>query len=130
MKQNARKKSREAAKMAEEQKKQGLWGMSKYTITRREKCEDRKEAAAANCAEAEATTVEDCDSAVVDEDFDKGALDAMVLVEADHGTKEAEKEADVKKNNKLNEAKKLVAVKAQLKEIERTERPAQLRQPC
>ena len=67
---------------------------------------------------------------LTDEDIDKGALDAMVLVEADHGAKEAEKEADVKKNNKLNEAKKLVAVKAQLKEIERTERPAQLRQPC
>ena len=66
MKQNARKKSREAAKLAEEQKKQGLWGMSKYTITRHEKCEDRKKAAAANCAEVEATIVEDCDSAVVD----------------------------------------------------------------
>ena len=76
----------------------------------------------ANCAEAEATIVKDYDSAVVGEDIDKRALDAMALVEADHGTKEAEKEADVKKKKKLNEAKKLVALKAQLKEIERTDR--------
>ena len=68
--------------------------------------------------------MEDCDSAVFDEDIDKGALEAMALViQADHGTKEVEEEADAKKKNKLDDAKKLVALKEQLTEFERTDRP-------
>ena len=68
--------------------------------------------------------MEDCDSAVFDEDIDKGALEAMALViQADHGTKEVEEEADAKKKSTMDDAKKLVALKKQLTEFERTNRP-------
>ena len=108
MKQNARKKSNEETKKAGEQRKQGVWGMSKHSVTRREKHEDRKKAAAGSSKEADSEVIimQHFDNAVVDEDIDDGALDAMALVEADDGTKEAEKEADAEKKNKVDDAKK------------------------
>jgi hypothetical protein len=47
----------------------------------------------------------------------------MALVEAEHGTQEAEKDAEVKKSKKLAYAKKLLLLKEQLLEHERTDRP-------
>jgi hypothetical protein len=59
-----------------------------------------------------------------DEAIDKSALEAMALVEAEHGTKEAEKDAEAKKKKKLADAKKLLLLlKEQLLEYERTDRP-------
>jgi hypothetical protein len=55
--------------------------------------------------------------------IDNGALDAMAIVAPDHATKGAEKEAQVKQKKKLDEAKKMRALKEQLQEHERTDRP-------
>jgi hypothetical protein len=85
--------------------------------------EARKKAAATNSAEAEAIIAADYDAAIADEAIDKSALEAMALVEAEHGTKEAEKDAEVKKKKKLADAKKLLLLKEQLLEHERTDRP-------
>jgi hypothetical protein len=54
-------------------------------------------AAVTNSAEAEATIAADYDAAIADEAIDKSALEAkfMALVEAEHGMKEAEKDAEV-----------------------------------
>jgi SLT domain-containing protein len=41
-----------------------------------------------NSAEAEANIAADYDAAIADEAIDKSALEAMALVEAEHGTKE------------------------------------------
>jgi hypothetical protein len=76
-----------------------------------------------NSAEAEATIAADYDAAIADEAIDKSALEAMALVEAEHGTKEAEKDAEDKKKKKLADAKKLLLLKEQLLEHERTDRP-------
>jgi hypothetical protein len=81
---------------------------SKHAVTRHKHCEARKKAAAANNAEAEATIAADFNAVIVDEAIDKGALDAMALVKAEHGTKEAEKEAEAKKETILADAKKLL----------------------
>ena len=120
------KKSKEEAEKVEEQKKQGHWGMSKHAITRHEKREARKKAAATNSAESEASIIADTDGAVADESIDNnGALDVMAIVAPDHATKGAEKEAQVKQKKKLDEAKKMRALKdAQLREHKRrTDRP-------
>jgi hypothetical protein len=82
--------------------------MSKHAITRHEHREARKKAAATNSAEA--TIAADYDAAIADEAIDKSALEAMALVEAEHGTKEAEKDAEAKKKKKLADAKKAVVV--------------------
>jgi hypothetical protein len=79
------------AEKAEELRKKGISGMSKHAITRHEHHEARKKTAATNSAEAEATIAA-----------------AMALVKAEHGTKEAEKDAEVKKKKKLADAKKLL----------------------
>jgi hypothetical protein len=97
--------------------------MSKHAITRHEHREARKKAAATNSAEAEATIAADYDAAIADEAIDKSALEAMALVEAEHGTEEAEKDAEVKKKKILADAKKLLLLKEQLLEHERTDRP-------
>jgi hypothetical protein len=47
----------------------------------------------------------------------------MALVKAEHGTKEAEKDAEAKKKKKLADAKKLLLLKEQLLEHERDDRP-------
>jgi hypothetical protein len=109
--------------LAEESRKKGFSGMSKHAITRHEHREARKKAAATNSADAEATIAADYDAAIADEAIDKSALEAMALVEAEHGTKEAEKDAKVKKKKKLADAKKLLLLKEQLLEHERTGRP-------
>jgi hypothetical protein len=41
----------------------------------------------------------------------RNALEAMALVEAEHGTKEAEKDAEAKKKKRLADAKKLLLLK-------------------
>ena len=123
VKQNAWKKERLNAEKAEELRKKGFSGMSKHAITRHEHREARKKAAATNSAEAEATIAADYDAAIADEAIDKSALEAMALVEPEHGTKEAEKDAEVKKKKKLADAKKLLLLKEQLLEHERTDRP-------
>jgi FAD/FMN-containing dehydrogenase len=78
-----------------------------------------------NSAEAEATIAADHDAAIADEAIHKSALEAMALVEAEHGTnlKEAEKDAEVKKKKELADAKKLLLLKEQLLQHERTDRP-------
>jgi hypothetical protein len=77
-----------------------------------------------NSAEVEATIAADYDAAIADEAIHKSALEAMALVEAEHGTKEAEKDAEVNlKKKKLADAKKLLLLKEQLLEHERTDRP-------
>jgi hypothetical protein len=96
------------AEKAEELRKKGISGMSKHAITRHEHHEARKKTAATNSAEAEATIAADYDAAIADEAIDKSALEAMALVKAEHGTKEAEKDAEVKKKKKLADAKKLL----------------------
>jgi hypothetical protein len=97
-KQNAWKKERLNAEKAEELRKKGFSGMSKYAITRHEHREARKKAAVTNSAEAYVHTIAaDHDAAIADEAIDKSALEAMALVEAEHGTKEAEEDAEVKK---------------------------------
>jgi SLT domain-containing protein len=81
-----------------------------------------KEAAATNSAEAEANIAANFDAAIADEAINKSALDAIALVEAEHGTKEAEKEAEANKKRKLADAKKLLLLlKYQLLEDERTD---------
>jgi hypothetical protein len=94
------KKERLNAEKAEELRKKGISGMSKHAITRHEHREARKKAAVTNSAEAEATIAADFDAAIADEAIDKSALEAMALVEAEHGTKEAEKIAEAKKKKK------------------------------
>jgi predicted metal-dependent phosphoesterase TrpH len=73
--------------------------MSKHAITRREhrKACNYKKAAATNSAEVEATIAAAFNAAIADEAVNKSALDAMALVEAEHGTKEAEKEAETRR---------------------------------
>jgi hypothetical protein len=95
----------------------------KAAATNSAEAEARKKAAATNSAEAEATIAADYDAAIADEAIDKSALEAMALVKAEHGTKEAEKDAEVKKKKKLADAKKLLLLKEQLLEHERTDRP-------
>jgi hypothetical protein len=125
LKQNAWKKEKQDAETAEVLRKKGFSGISKHAITRHERREARKKAAATNSIEAEATIAADFDAAIADEleAIDKSALDAMALVEAEHGTKEAEKEAETKKKKILADAKKLLSLKEQLLEHERTDRP-------
>ena len=41
--------------------------------------------------------MQNCDVAVADVVIDKSALEAMALVEAEHGTKESKKEGEAKK---------------------------------
>jgi hypothetical protein len=90
IKQNAWKKERLNAEKAEDLRKKGFSGMSRHAITRHEDREARKKAAATKSAEAEATIAADYDAAIADEAIDKRALEAMALVKAEHGTKEAE----------------------------------------
>jgi hypothetical protein len=59
-------------------------------------------AAATNSAEAEAIIAADYDAAIADEAIDKSALEAMALVKAVHGTKEAEKDAEFKPRRRRN----------------------------
>jgi hypothetical protein len=114
---------RQEAVKPKELRKQGHWGMSKHAITRHEKREARKKTAATTSAEVEAAIREDYDGAVADEAIDNGALEAVVLVETDHATKEAEKEAQVKQKNEVSDTKKMLALKEQLRKYERTDRP-------
>jgi hypothetical protein len=119
-KQNAWKRRIEAGcRKAEELREKGLSGTSKHAITRHEHREARKKAAATNSAEAEATIAADFDAAIADEAIDKSAVDAMALVQAENSTKEAEKEAEARKKNKLTDAKRLLLLREQLLEHER-----------
>jgi FAD/FMN-containing dehydrogenase len=93
--------------------------MSIHAITRHEHRLVRRHTQLTNSAEAEATIAADYDAAIADEAIDKSALEAMALVKAEHGTKEAEKDAEA--NKKKNE--KLLLLKEQLLEDERTDRP-------
>jgi predicted metal-dependent peptidase len=97
MKLHAREKEAADERKVEEQRKAGTLAMSKYAITRREKREDHKLAAAQSSAEAEAVIMADCDGEVVDENMDNNAMSAMALVEAEHATKEATMVAEEKK---------------------------------
>jgi hypothetical protein len=123
IKQNAWKKEKQDAEKAEELRKKGFSGMSKHAITQHEHREARKKAVATDSAEAEATIAADFDAAIAEEANSKNALDAMALGDAEHGTKEAEKEAEAKNKMKLADAKKLLLLKEHLLEHERTDRP-------
>jgi multisubunit Na+/H+ antiporter MnhC subunit len=101
------KKEKQDGEKAEELREKGFSGMSKHAITRHEHREARKRAAATNSAEAE-VTIPLLQilmlHAIVDEAINKSALDAMALVEDEHGTKEAEKKVEAKKKKKLADA--------------------------
>jgi hypothetical protein len=127
VKQNAWKKERLNVEKAEELRKKGFSGISKHAITRHEHREAHKKAAATNINSAEAIIpllqIMNNGAAIADEAMDKSALEAMALVEAELARrKQRRMQKPIRKINWLT-PKKLLLLKEQLLEHERTDRP-------